>query len=98
MSGLGLLAAGNTTEMSGYQTQIEMDSDALIGLANLASQASIAVKNAQLYAHQVAMNQVLQATNQQLESFAFSAAPTSRARHFPSPANFSAPTIERTWL
>ncbi|MBV7338836.1 FIST C-terminal domain-containing protein [Chloroflexi bacterium TSY] len=73
---IGFLAAGNTAEMSGYQTQIEVDSDALIGLANLASQASIAIKNTQLYAHQVEMNQVLQATNQQLESFAFSAAHT----------------------
>ena len=73
---VGFLVAGNSTEMSGYQTPVAEDSDALVGLGSLASQLSIAIKNARLYARQLEINQELRVINQQLESFAFSAAHT----------------------
>jgi len=46
---LGLLVAGNTAEMVQYQTRIEADSESMVGLANLASQTSTAINNANFY-------------------------------------------------
>jgi PAS domain S-box-containing protein len=46
---LGLLVAGNTAEMARYQAWIEPDSEPVVGLANLASQTSTAINNANFY-------------------------------------------------
>ncbi len=46
---LGLLVAGNTTDMAHFQTRIEAGSRALIGLANLVNQATTALLSAALY-------------------------------------------------
>lgn len=47
---LGLLAAGNTLEMAQFQTRIEPDSEAILGLINLAGQATTAINNVNFYA------------------------------------------------
>src|SRR3979490_1054446 len=44
-----LLAAGNTAERAPYQRRIVQDGDAMLGLANLASQTSPAINNASFY-------------------------------------------------
>ncbi len=46
---LGLLAAGNTAEMSSYQTRVQPDGDANVGLASLVSHASAAINNVNFY-------------------------------------------------
>jgi signal transduction histidine kinase len=44
-----LLAAGNTAEQAHYHRRIVQDGDAMLGLANLASQTSTAINNASFY-------------------------------------------------
>ncbi|MBC8177257.1 MAG: PAS domain S-box protein [Deltaproteobacteria bacterium] len=46
---LGLLAAGNTTEMRSFQTRVQPDGDANVGLASLVSHASAAINNVNFY-------------------------------------------------
>jgi len=46
---LGLLVAGNTADMAPYQTRVEPESEPIVGLSNLASQASTAISNANFY-------------------------------------------------
>ncbi|MFN7975011.1 MAG: response regulator [Acidobacteriota bacterium] len=46
---VGLIVAGNTAKMKTYQARLEDDSESLLGLANLASQASTAIQNASFY-------------------------------------------------
>ena len=46
---LGLLAAGNTAEMSSFQTRVQPDGDANVGLASLVSHASAAINNVNFY-------------------------------------------------
>ena len=46
---LGLLVAGNTAEMSSYQTRVQPDGDANVGLASLVSHASAAINNVNFY-------------------------------------------------
>jgi GAF domain-containing protein len=45
----GLLAAGNTAERAHYQSRVVQDGEAILGLANLASQTSTAITNASFY-------------------------------------------------
>ncbi len=47
---LGLLVAGNTVEMAQFQTRIEPDSEVILGLINLAGQATTAINNVNFYA------------------------------------------------
>jgi signal transduction histidine kinase len=46
---IGLLAAGNTAERAPYQRRVVQDGEAMLGLANLASQTSTAINNASFY-------------------------------------------------
>ncbi len=46
---MGLLIAGNTAAMAPYQAAIHPQSQAILGLANLASQVTTALNNASLY-------------------------------------------------
>ena len=46
---LGCLVAGNTAARAHFQARIEADSEAMLGLANLVSQASTAISNARSY-------------------------------------------------
>lgn len=46
---IGLLVAGNTTEMAPHQTRVEPDNLAMLGLANLVNQTATAVSNVRYY-------------------------------------------------
>ena len=46
---LGLLAAGNTAEMRSFQTRVQPDGDANVGLDSLVSHASAAINNVNFY-------------------------------------------------
>ena len=46
---LGFVVVGNTAENAAYQTPIEADNIAMLGLANLVSQTSTAIENARSY-------------------------------------------------
>jgi signal transduction histidine kinase len=46
---VGLLAAGNTAERAHYHSRIVQEGEAMLGLANLASQTSTAINNASFY-------------------------------------------------
>ena len=44
-----ILIAGNTLDMAAYQTRVEPDSEAIVGLSHLVSQASTAIDNVKIY-------------------------------------------------
>ena len=46
---VGLLVAGNTAEKASYQSRVVPDSESMLGLANLVSQTSTAINNANFY-------------------------------------------------
>jgi signal transduction histidine kinase len=46
---VGLLVAGNTAEKAPYQSRVVPDSESMLGLANLVSQTSTAINNANFY-------------------------------------------------
>jgi signal transduction histidine kinase len=46
---VGFLVAGNTAEKAHYQSRVARDSETILGLANLASQTSTAINNANYY-------------------------------------------------
>jgi signal transduction histidine kinase len=46
---VGLMAAGNTAERAHYHSRVAQEGEAMLGLANLASQASTAINNASFY-------------------------------------------------
>jgi len=46
---VGLLVAGNRADRAQYQSRVEPESEAMLGLANLVSQASTAINNANSY-------------------------------------------------
>ncbi len=48
-SPVGLLAAGNTAERAHYHSRVVQEGEAMLGLANLASQTSTAINNASFY-------------------------------------------------
>ena len=56
----GLLVAGNSSAMQPYQSRVRRDNRALLGLANLVSQASTAIKNSRFYEELEAERQMLE--------------------------------------
>jgi GAF domain-containing protein len=58
---VGLLAAGNTEERAPYQSRVRAETDEMLGLANLASQATTAINKAKFYLALTAERQLLEA-------------------------------------
>ena len=60
-SPFGLLIVGNTVAMLAYQARIQHDDESILGLANLASQASTAVNTVRFYQQLESERQLLEA-------------------------------------
>ncbi|MEM1253080.1 MAG: ATP-binding protein [Cyanobacteria bacterium P01_H01_bin.21] len=56
----GLLVVGNTAEMWKYQTRVDADGNALLGVLNVSNQVAIAISNIRLYNAQQQQNRELE--------------------------------------